>query len=142
MPPNREGVVVKIVLRSVGGLVLLLVVVFGLQSIAAESGEVVVLTTHEAGGESHETRLWVVDHEGSAWLRSGGDSMTWYLRLQQQPGVEVERGGSRGSFTAVPVVEARETINRLMLEKYGWADRYISALFGREDSVPIRLDPR
>jgi hypothetical protein len=39
--------------------------------VLAESGEVVVLETRDAAGAVHETRLWVVDHEGFAWLRTG-----------------------------------------------------------------------
>jgi hypothetical protein len=142
MPDAREGDDVKILLRILGALVGLLVVVIGVEMIAAESGEVVVLATRDGAGEVHETRLWVVDHEGRSWLRSGSEAAAWYQRLREQPAVEVERGGIQTAFEAVPVVETRQEINRLMLEKYGWADRYISMLFGREDAVPIRLDPR
>ena len=54
-----------------GVLALLLVAAIALQTIASESGEVVVLSYTDAAGEVHETRLWVVDHQGFAWLRSG-----------------------------------------------------------------------
>lgn len=46
------------------------------------------------------------------------------------------------NYVAVPVVEKRERIAYLMADKYGWADSFIGFLFGREDSIPIRLDPR
>jgi len=133
---------VKIAARVAGVLIGLLVLLVVAQQIAAESGEVVVLTTHDAEGRPHETRLWVVDHEGSAWLRAGADVQAWYGRLLERPEVEVERAGSRRPFTAVPRPDEHETMNRLMREKYGWADRFISLLFGRDASVPIRLDPR
>jgi len=133
---------VKIVLRVLGGLLLLLLALGIAQHFAAESGEVVVLTTSDTEGQPHETRLWVVDHEGSAWLRAGADVQAWYGRLLAKPEVEVERGGTRQSFTAVPRLDQQGTVNRLMREKYGWADRFISLLFGRDESVPIRLDPR
>jgi hypothetical protein len=29
-----------------------------------------------------------------------------------------------------------------MRDKYGWADQLIGLLFGRDDAIPIRLNPR
>ncbi len=110
--------------------------------VASESGEVVVLRTTDAAGQSQETRLWVVDDGGRAWLRSGNESSGWYLRLRERPEVTVVRDGKSLDVRAVPEVPARERINALMNEKYGWADSYIGFLFGRDDAVPIRLVPR
>lgn len=129
-----------LLVRVLGGLVGLLSVLGISQWIASESGEVVVLTTRDEAGELHDTRLWVVDHDGSAWLRAGAGVQGWYQRLAIRPDVIVERGGAANEFNAVPTPEERELINRLMLEKYGWADQYIGLLFGRDDSVPIRLE--
>ena len=40
------------------------------QGIASETGEVVVLTTVEqASGDTATTRLWVVEHDNTLWLR-------------------------------------------------------------------------
>jgi hypothetical protein len=114
----------------------------GLEMIAAESGEVVVLRTTDAAGGTHETRLWVVDDAGHAWLRAGNPASSWLANLQARPEVEVTRGGTGAPYRAVPEPAARDRINELMRAKYGWADRYISALFGRDDATPIRLDPR
>jgi hypothetical protein len=120
----------------------LLVFVVGLPMIASESGEVVVLRTRDAGGSMQETRLWVVEDEGAAWLRSGSPEAGWFQRLSAEPEVEVVRHDATLPMRAVPVPQAQTRINELMLEKYGWADRYIGLLFGRDDSVPVRLDPR
>ncbi|MGH0033354.1 MAG: nitroreductase/quinone reductase family protein [Myxococcota bacterium] len=111
------------------------------QLVASESGEVVVLTTSDAEGESHTTRVWVVDYEGQPWLRAGAEIQEWYQRLLADPSVEVERNWTKEAYTAVPVPTAQRTINDLMFEKYGWADAFIAVLYGRDDSVPIRLDP-
>jgi hypothetical protein len=119
-----------------------LLVVFGVEMIAAESGEVVVLRTRDAGGAVHETRLWVVDDAGTAWLRSGSPEAGWFQRLSAEPEIEVVRHDATLPMRAVPVPQAQSRINELMLEKYGWADRYIGMLFGRDDAVPVRLDPR
>ena len=45
------------------------------------------------------------------------------------------------SFIAVaePTIDATETINALMNDKYGWADDYIDLLIGRSDAIAIRL---
>jgi hypothetical protein len=114
---------------------------FALEMLAAESGEVVVLTTRDAEGAPHETRLWVVDLEGRAWLRAGADAAGWYGRLAASPEVEVTRSGVSSRYRAVPAPDARDRVNALMREKYGLADRWIGFWFDRSDAIPIRLDP-
>lgn len=110
--------------------------------VASESGEVVVLRTTDAAGEPHETRLWVVEDGGQAWLRSGSEGAGWFVELRERPDVTVVRDGKPLDVRAVPEVPARERINGLMNEKYGWADSYIGFFFGRDDAVPIRLEPK
>ncbi len=124
-----------------GALLGIAVVVIGTQYLASESGEVVVLRTLDAEGGVHETRLWVVDHEGSAWLRAGNPSGGWFPRLSARPEVKVLRNHEIQAFQAVPVPEARDTINDLMQQKYGFADSYISFYFPRAKKIPVRLDP-
>ncbi len=110
--------------------------------LASESGEVVVLRTTDATGEPQETRLWVVEDGGQAWLRSGNESSGWFLRLRERPDVTVVRDGESLEVRAVPDPAARERINGLMKEKYGWADSYIGFFFGRDDAIPVRLEPQ
>jgi len=120
----------------------LVVVALGLSLIASErGGEIVTLRTSDAAGAVHETRIWVVDADGHAWLRAGDPKSGWLSRLTERSQVDVERGGQRATFTAVPQPSERDRINALFLAKYGIADRYIGALFGRDDATPIRLDP-
>ena len=127
----------------IAGLALgLAVFVFGLSFIASEKGgEIVTLRTTDAAGAVHETRIWVVDADGHAWLRAGDPKSGWLSRLTERSQVDVERGGQRATFTAVPQPSERDRINALFLAKYGIADRYIGMLFGRDDATPIRLDP-
>jgi len=129
----------KVVLKIFTAVFILLLVVVALEIIASESGEVVVLHTQGSQGEAEETRLWVVDHQGSAWLRSGSPASGWYQRLLANGQVRVERGEDAFTATAQPDVAQREVINARMAEKYGWADDYISLLFGRDDAIPVRL---
>jgi hypothetical protein len=128
--------------RVAGGVVGFVSVLAAAVWIASETGEVVVLTTRDAGDAPHQTRLWVVDHDGHAWLRAGGDAQGWYRRLLARPEIELERRGATAGFTAVPVPERRDLVNALMLDKYGWADQWIGLVFSRDGAVPIRLDPR
>jgi hypothetical protein len=133
--------VLRWIVRLFGLLVGLVVVVVGLEIVASESGEVVVVRTRDAGGAVHETRLWVVDEGGHAWIRAGSPESEWLARLREQPTVEVVRGGATGTYTAVPVPAERDRLNPRFAEKYGWADAFIGMLFGRDDATPIRLDP-
>jgi hypothetical protein len=130
-------------LLAIGGVLLLAMVL--VQQIAAESGEVVVLTTQDAKGAAYTTRLWVVDHRGAQYLRAGSPQATWYQQLLAMPAVTLRRSdGKRGdverSYRAFPELLSVPEINDLMSNKYGWADSYIGFLFGRQNSVPIRLD--
>jgi hypothetical protein len=124
-----------------GALIGILLGVIATQYLASESGEVVVLRTLDATGGIHETRLWVVDHDGAAWLRAGNPNAGWFPRLSARPQVEVVRDGKTSKFQAVPEPDARDTINDLMQEKYGFADSYISFYFARETKIPVRLVP-
>ncbi len=130
----------KLVFKILGALLTLLVLIVVLEIIASESGEVVVVTSEDAQGTAQETRLWGVDTDGDAWLRSGSPESGWFQRMQQNPNVSVVR--NEGTFKAIvyPDVAQREAINALMQEKYGWADTYIGFLFGRDDVIPLRLE--
>jgi hypothetical protein len=129
-------------LRILGALLALLALFVASEFAASESGEVVVLRTLDEAGETHETRLWVVDHEGRPWLRAGNPGTGWFVRLQARPEVEVVRGRETLRVRAVPVPEARDRINELVNQKYGFADSYICFFLPREKKIPVRLDPR
>jgi len=131
----------KWVLRILGSIVALFVLVIGVQVIAAESGEVVVITINGAQGSAQEVRLWVVDHEGDAWLRAGSPKAGWYEGITTQPEVGIVRGDKSFSVAVQADVTSRAVVNDLMAKKYGWADQYIGFLFGRDHAVPLRLKP-
>jgi predicted membrane-bound spermidine synthase len=123
---------------------LLVLALGGLYVAMAERVEVVVLHSHGADGD-HETRVWVVDDDAHAWLRTGASNASWLPRIRANSGVELERGGQTLAYQAV-VIDTPETvarINRLSLEKYGWSEKLLRAM-GTEPSgqVAIRLDPR
>ncbi len=132
-------------LVRVGGLLAAVVLALGIfYVVLAESGEVVVLETRDAAGVVHETRLWVVDHEGSAWLRTGEAQAPWLARLRANPEVAVTRGGERREYRAVPRDDSatREAINALVLQRYGWRESVLRvAGMDPAGATPIRLEP-
>jgi hypothetical protein len=135
---------VRKLFRILGAAVLVLVLLAGAYLVMAESGEVVVLETRDAEG-THETRVWVVDDAGFAWLRTGDQKAAWLLRLRADPEIAVTRGGARTEYRAVPVDDpaTRDRVNALTLEKYGLAEQILRAVMMDPSGVtPIRLEPR
>lgn len=115
----------------------------GVMSASELGGEIVTLHTTTPDGEA-ETRIWVVDDMGHAWLRAGTPGNGWLRRIDANPDVVVERAGLSTRFRAVPVRDdptLRDRIHELMAQKYTWADRVVSLMRDGSKSVPIRLDP-
>ncbi len=132
----------KWIKRLVIFVVIVVVGLLGLQYAASEiTGEVVVLTTTDDAGADHETRLWIVDSEGSAWLRAGMAESGWYARILRQPKVTLARNGQSAAFTALPTPEATSKVTNLIQQKYGWGETLLSSTLDRSTSVAIKLTP-
>jgi len=110
--------------------------------VAGEQTEVAVLRTYDAGGTPHDTKLWVVDDGGSAWVRVARPERRWLARLEAIPRVELTRHGVTRRYRATPVRDAatRARIDQLMAEKYGRADWWYGVVV-RSQPTPVRLDP-
>lgn len=108
-----------------------------------QGGEVVTLLTFDLEGKGSETRLWVVDDAGRAWLRAGQPGASWLRRIQAVPEVVVRRAGGEARYVAVPQPgpAATERINALMRERYGFWDRWVSLIHDDAQCVAVRLDP-
>jgi hypothetical protein len=104
------------------------------------AGEVALLRTREPDGTWLDSRLWIVDHAGRAWLH-GADSR-WMRNLKARPEVQVVRGGRAGRYRATPVPGPHPEIHARLRAKYGLADRWVR-LIGPdgEATMPVRLDP-
>ena len=115
---------------------------FGFVILASESGEVITIRTRDAAAEWHSTRLWVVDHAGAEWTRTGHPGKGWFVRLSANPVVEVERGDAASSRRAVPVSDpdVSRAVNDAYREKYGIADRIVALSGDATKRVVIRLD--
>ena len=131
----------KYILWFTGIFLALILTVVGLQIAASERVEVVELHTIDETGEEVVTRLWVVDHDGHAYLRGETDS-GWFTRLQATDTISLTRGDEIGDFTHTLKNKHIDTINELMRGKYTWGDRVIEIAIGsRAESNAIELTP-
>ncbi len=106
-----------------------------------EQGETVVLRTFDEHGEVEETRLWIVDFQGSPWLGAGGGrTRRWYQRLSAVPQVELVRRGVTACFRADPVPdpEVRDAVIDLTRKKYELGTLGLS--IGNGLGIPMRTD--
>ena len=102
--------------------------------------EVATLRTPLPDGTWQQTRLWVVDDGGSAWLHSAGAE--WVARFAGNPIVELERDGATLRYRTLAVPGPHPRIDQLLREKYGLADRWVRFLAPDDDEVVVvRLDP-
>jgi hypothetical protein len=122
-----------------------IVLFFALYATFAELEEVVVLRATDAQGRTQDLRLWIVDHEGAAWVtmpRSKADA-----HGLTDARVELLRNGVAGCVIAKRHEEyaAVDEVFRLRHEKYR-VQRLATTLgiFGRsvgENVVTLRLEP-
>ncbi|HTO51859.1 MAG TPA: hypothetical protein VMR50_00620 [Myxococcota bacterium] len=107
------------------------------------AGEVVTVTTIDAGGARHKTLVWIVDREGQPWLRAGNAESGWVARLRANPQIEIERNGSTTRYRATPAPEATAEIDALVRAKYGARDVLVGWLMpgSRKSTLALRLEP-
>lgn len=125
------------------GLALAAVLALGVATyVAGEQTEVVVLRTTDDDGAARETKLWVVDLDGTAWVRVARPERSWFQRLQERPDVELVRHGVALPYRARAIEdpEMRARVDAAFREKYGLVDWWYGLLL-RRDPRPIRLDP-
>jgi hypothetical protein len=110
---------------------------------ALEGQEVVLLRTRMSEGAVRETRVWIADEDGCAWLEAATAERAWYAELIANPRVEVLRDGEIRIYRAVPEPgpEGHARIRRLLAQKYGLADRWVGLVQDTSGSIAIRLEP-
>ena len=124
------------------GAVLLLASAGALTMLALEGREVAVLRTTDAGGATRDTRVWVADDAGAAWVEAASPDRPFLQALVRQPAVVLRRSGRDRPChaTALPNPEGHARIRRLLEAKYGWADCWIGLLTDTSRSIAVRLD--
>jgi hypothetical protein len=110
--------------------------------LAGEQYEVVVLRTLDDNHHPHDTTLWIIDHEGTPWVRGIRRNLRWIERVRANPRVELVRNGETTARTAsiVETPDEKRAIDEAIAAKYGWLDR-LYELVVPHDTIPIRLDP-
>lgn len=129
-----------------------IVLFYGLLLTVHEIGEIVVLRTTDDEATVWETRVAVLDHEGSTWIGADHARQRWFRRLLATPRVELIRNGVARCHVAVVVEDpaTREEVFRRIEEKY-LIGRLALALghplfvrgagASQRASAAIRLDP-
>jgi hypothetical protein len=130
-------------MRVLAALATAAVLFAGVTWLALEGNEVAVLRTRTPEGGFEETRVWVADANGDAFIEAATPERAWYQSLRMHPDVELLRDGEPFRYRASPEPgpEGRERIRALLREKYGWADWWVTLLQDTSDSVLIRLEP-
>ena len=106
--------------------------------------EVVILRTYAADGSSHETRVTVIDHAGTAWIR-GRPYRGWFRRVEANPRAELYRGGTWRPVRAIVSHDLADaaSFDRVMFETYGLAYRYVDFIARLSSTeIPVRLVPQ
>jgi hypothetical protein len=119
--------------RLLLGVVLLLTLIAAGTYWAGEQTEVAVLRTSDTLGRGHETKMWVVDHQGVPWVRVANPERGWYRRLLEQPRVELVRAGE----TQPSLAELRRARIAWLdaVSQYGLVDWWYGLLLRRHRSV-------
>jgi acyl transferase domain-containing protein len=123
----------------------------GMTTLLAEPGRIYLevgpgntlttLATRNAEGTTFETSLWIIEDEGSLWLRAGNPDSSWLKRIRATPQVEVTRGDETVVYLAEVVSGRSGRVNQRMAEEYGWADQVIALMRDSESTRAIRLVP-
>jgi hypothetical protein len=128
--------------RRLAALAALLGLAFGGVTLAALEGrDVVVLRTVDAAGRPRETRTWVADADGAAWVEAANPERPFLRDVLTNPAVALRRDGRwrRCRAEVAPNPEGHVRIRALLAARYGWADRWIALLADTRRSSAVRL---
>lgn len=110
--------------------------------LALEGREVVVVRTFDVERRPRETRTWIADADGAAWIEAANPERPFLRELAADPAVEIRRGGvwrsCRAGVQPNPAGHAR--VRALLRARYGWADRWVGLLADTRRSAAVRLD--
>jgi hypothetical protein len=109
--------------------------------LALESGEVVIARSRDWGGMSSETRTWIADEGGVAWIEAATPERPFFQNVRANPEIELWRDGrwQRCRAEVVPNPEGHEHVRHLLARKYGWKDAWIGMLADTSESVALRV---
>jgi hypothetical protein len=106
-----------------------------------EDVDVVEIITQDEDGDARETKVWIVEVEGEAYLRT--NDSRWLENLRRDPNARLSIAG-----TVYPVVTEVllgpswiEKVDAASASKYGWQERMIHVIRLGEPAI-IRVRPR
>lgn len=106
---------------------------------AVAEPDTVVIETRDAEGETHDTTIWIVEVEGSVFIRTG--DTRWYRRLSETWTARLRAAGSVHPVRArlVEDPELRAAVQERYREKYGFTDRLVGwVTFGEPRIMELR----
>ena len=109
--------------------------------VALEGREVALLRTTGTDSGPRETRVWVVDTDGTTLVEAANPERPFLRDLRTHPQVTLVRHGRAEQCAAavLPDPEGHAHIRRLLRAKYGWRDRWIALLADTRDSSAVEL---
>lgn len=109
--------------------------------VALEGGEVAIVRTRAADGTPRETRTWVADADGAAWIEAASPERAFLRDALTRPAVELRRRGRWLSCRAeaVPNPGGHQRIRDMLGATYGWKDWWIGWFADTRRSVALRL---
>jgi len=128
--------------RVILGLLAAAAATFAVVSAAAlESNEVVIVRTFDPDGRARDTRTWIADDAGFAWVEAANPERPFLRQIEARPDIELVRAGRtrRCRAEALPNPSGHARIRRMLADRYGWADCWIGMLADTSRSIAVRL---
>jgi len=103
--------------------------------------EVIEVVTTDEDGSARTTKVWIVVVDGDAYIRTG--NTRWGKNVERDPRVRIltATGAYDLRVELVTNEAARAAVSEAFRAKYGWSDRLMSPLRGRNPKI-MRLVER
>ncbi len=104
-----------------------------------ETGTIRILT-HDESGEIRDTPIWVVVHDGAAWVRTNDSA--WLANIRRGSSIEIQAEAAAQQVVAEEVVEAGQLaeVEAAFKTKYGFVQEVMS-FFRVSAPEVLRLTP-
>ncbi len=98
--------------------------------------ETIEALTHDADGESRQTTIWLVDLDGSAYIRTS-QSSRWGADVVRAPDIALRIGEQEIPVRANFIIDEdlRQKVTQAFRNKYGMEDAVIGIIRGRNPHI-------
>ncbi len=127
----------NLVLAILSSLILFVAITYT----ALEAGDVVVVETQTEGtSDPRETHIWYVQKDDGLFLEAGNPQNPWIIDLASQPTLTLRGEALDGVYRFTQYEQSsHQEIRRMMRDKYGWRDWWISLIFDTSQSYMIEI---